>query len=282
MGNAAKKSILKKIGLVLGTILVVYAALYFFPVPDRPDKPYFMNERPLVIAHQGGELIAPSNTMIAFEQAYEMGVDVLEFDIHMTKDGHLVLIHDDTVDRTTNGAGRVDSYTLEELQKLDAGYHFRDLNGELSYRGVEGAYIPTVEEMFKRFPSMRMNIEIKDTYPKGADSQIEYKLWELIQKYGMAEKVLVVSFDHEIIRRFDSFAKGKVALAGGRDEIKSFVIFHKLFLNGLYRPEVDAIQIPIEDSGFDLTDRKLINGAHKKICRFIIGQSMTKNKCAIC
>src|SRR6185312_3780334 len=76
--------------------------------------------KPLIFAHQGGELLAPTNTMAAFAVADAIGgVDFLDIDVHMTRDGHLVGIHDSTVDRTTDGHGRVDSYTLADLQKLD-------------------------------------------------------------------------------------------------------------------------------------------------------------------
>jgi glycerophosphoryl diester phosphodiesterase len=157
----------------------------------------------------------------------------------------------------------VDDFTLADLQKLDAGYNFKDLNGEYSYRG-KGVYIPSLEELFQRYGDMRLNIEIKDAYPINGESQIERKLWELIQKYHMEDKVLVVSFDQELVKRFDQFAKGRVALAGGKSEITKFVLFHKLFLNGLYHPQVDAVQIPTKESILDLTDAKLINGAHKR------------------
>jgi glycerophosphoryl diester phosphodiesterase len=244
--------------------LVVILFLYFhYSIgPIRETKPFFEGDRPLVIAHQGGELLAPSNTIIAFDQAYKMGVDVLEFDIHMTSDGYLVAIHDATVDRTTNGSGRVDSYTLSDLQKLDAGYFFKDLNGEFSYRG-KGAYIPSVEEIFERYPDIRMNIEIKDSYPKNQPSQIEESFWKLIQKYNMEDKVLVASFSQDIINRFNEITGGKVAVSAPREETKSFVITHKSFLNGLYKPTTDAFQIPMENSGLNLTDKKLIKGAHK-------------------
>jgi glycerophosphoryl diester phosphodiesterase len=250
------------LGLLFVLLLLSYLYSYFSLGPVRETRAFFNSDRPLIIAHQGGALLAPSNTLLAFEQAYNLGVDILEFDIHMTKDGHLVGIHDATVDRTTNGTGRVDSYTLEELQQLDAGYWFEDLDGNLSYRG-KGAYIPTVEEIFTQFPDIRMNIEIKDSYPLGKASQIELKLWQLIQQYDMQDKVLVVSFQQAIIDRFNNNTDGNVAVGSPKEETTYFVIFHKFFLNGLFKPTTDALQIPTSSGGFDLTDAKLIKGAHK-------------------
>lgn len=258
-----KKKKLKLLLSIFFPVLIILFLYFHFSIgPVRESKPFFKGNRPLVIAHQGGELLAPSNTLIAFDKAYKMGVDVLEFDIHMTKDGHLVAIHDATVDRTTNGSGRVDSYTLKELQKLDAGYRFKDLNGEYSYRG-KGAYIPTVEEIFKRYPDIRMNIEIKDAYPIGEPSQIEERFWNLIKKYNMQDKILVASFSQDIIDRFNEYTGGQVAVSAAREETKKFVIYHKIFLNGLFNPTTDAFQIPMENSGLNLTGESLIKAAHK-------------------
>src|SRR5207302_463560 len=124
-----------------------------------------------------------------------------DIDVHMTRDGHLVGIHDSTVDRTTNDHGRVDSYTLADLQKLDAGYRFQDLQGEYSYRG-KGVRIPALEEVFSAYAGKYyLHFEVKDVYPKDGPSQIEEKLWKLISDYSMEKKVIVSSFQQSIVRR---------------------------------------------------------------------------------
>ncbi len=84
----------------------------------------WLERRVLNIAHQGGEIEAPSNTLFAFKTAKDKGSDVLELDVHATRDGELVVIHDTTVNRTTNGAGRIDQMTLEQLKTLDAAHWF--------------------------------------------------------------------------------------------------------------------------------------------------------------
>jgi glycerophosphoryl diester phosphodiesterase len=257
----------KSRGLLILTIIVSAALIFlllinFFPVKAIESKSFFKNDRTLVIAHQGGELLAPSNTMAAFTKAADMGVDVLETDIHITKDGHLVAIHDPTVDRTTNGSGAVADMTLEEIQKLDAGYHFKDLDGNYSYRN-KGVYIPTVDEMFQTFTDLRIEIEIKDDNPPERLDEIASKLWTLIEKYQMEDKILIASFDQSIMDTFENYATGRVATTAGRAEVKNFVVTHKFFLRNLYVPNVDAFQIPTEDSGYDLTDQRLIDGAHR-------------------
>lgn len=247
----------------LGIILFSWLIILIFPVSKRAEHFYFNKDRPLVIAHQGGEHLAPSGTLEAFQNAVELGVDVLEFDIHMTSDGHLVSIHDPTVDRTTDGTGSVNDMTLAEVQSLDAGDYFIDLDGEHSFRN-QGVYIPTVEEIFSAHPEMHYNIEIKDTNDPKLYRDIAKKLWGIIQDYQLEEQVLIASFDQDIIDLVIDVTDGEALVSGGRQEITKFVIFHKGFLNGLYRNKVDAVQIPTKDSGINLKSRNIIRGANKR------------------
>lgn len=259
-----RKLLLQLIKYLFTALIIFLLVINFIPVSKIEEKPFFHNDRPMVIAHQGGELLAPSNTMAAFTNAANMGVDVLETDLHITKDGQLVAIHDPSVDRTTNGHGKVADMTLEEIQKLNAGYHFKDLEGNYSYRG-KGVYIPTAEEIFQKFGNtVRVEMEIKDDNPPERYEEMASKLWTLIKKYHMEDKILVASFDQDILDTFTTYSKDKVATSGGKQEVTKFVVFHKFFLRNLYQPETDSFQLPTEDSGFDLTDKKLINGAHRR------------------
>lgn len=260
-----KKKRWNMIGLVLGVISIFWLIIYFYPVQENTDLHKFDHDDPLVIAHGGGNHLAPSNTLAAFINAYELGVDVLEFDIHMTADGHLVSIHDPTIDRTTDGTGRVNDMTLEEIQAFDAAYAFLDLDGEYSYRGT-GVIVPTVEDVFETIndPGMLYTIEIKDTNDPELYEEISEKLWSLIQDYNLQENVIIASFDQAIIDIVSEISGGEALVSGGRSEITNFVIFHKLFLNGLYQQNVHALQIPTEDSNINLMDRKIIHGANRR------------------
>lgn len=260
--NKKKQSKLRFFGWIVGIILVTWLVIYFLPTPTMNEHAYFDNEKPLVIAHQGGQHLAPTGTMEAFQNAKDLGVDVIEFDIHMTKDGHLVTIHDPTVDRTTNGKGKINDMTLEEIQSLDAAATFKDLDGTYSYRD-QGVYIPTIEEVFEKIPDMRWNIEIKDSNDPELYQTIAKKLWHTMQQYGLEEDVLVASFDQDIIDIMLDVSDGQALVSGGRQEITKFVILHKLFLSGLYHPQVNAVQIPTEDSHINLKDRKLTRAAAK-------------------
>ncbi|WP_064094352.1 glycerophosphodiester phosphodiesterase [Rossellomorea aquimaris] len=253
------------IGLALLFFLIFFIIVYWVPVKKVETPPFLIkeNNRPLVIAHQGGKHLAPGNTIPAFQKAVDLGVDVIETDIHITKDGYLVTIHDPTIDASTDGKGSVEDYTLKELQQMDAAFHFQDLKGEYSYRG-KGVYIPTLEEVFQRFPHTKVNIEIKDDNPSSRMDEISQKLMLLIEEYDMEDKVLVASFDQKIIRTFQKYSKGIVATQGGRQEAKKFVILHKLFLRNLYKPNADAFQIPLQEGRVDLTHKDIINGAHRR------------------
>lgn len=256
-----KKIILGIVG-VLAVLYVVNFILYFTLIPKQPDV-FAGLKKPLLISHQGGENIAPSNTIAAFDKARQYQTDVMETDIHMTKDGHLVAIHDNTVDRTTNGTGRVDSYNLADLQKLDAGYHFKDLEGQYSYRG-KGTYIPTLDELFERYgKDYHFNVEIKARYPQEGKSQIEEKLWELIKKYNLQSKVIVNSFDNSIVQSYEEYSKGESPLGAGKAEVVKFVLANKSFLKGFYRPDSQVLQIPTSDSGFNLKTQSIIDDAHR-------------------
>jgi glycerophosphoryl diester phosphodiesterase len=220
-------------------------------------------KRPLILAHQGGELLAPTNTMAAFAVADAIGgVDFLDIDVHMTRDGHLVGIHDSTVDRTTEGHGRVDSYTLADLQKLDAGYRFRDLQGEYSYRG-KGVRIPALEEVFDVYASKYyLHFEVKDVYPRGGPSQVEEKLWKLISDFHMEKKAIVSSFQQRIVERFNQLARGQVVIGAGRSEVMRFVMAHTSRLPLLYRRYSHVLEIPLTSNGINLKRRGLIEKAH--------------------
>ncbi len=229
-----------------------------------PFVPIFPElRRPLLIAHQGGELLAPTNTMAAFAVADAIGVDFLDIDVHMTRDGYLVGIHDSTVDRTTDGHGRVDAFTLAELQKLDAGYRFRDWQGKYSYRG-KGVRIPALEEVFSTYgEKYYLHFEIKDVYPRGGPSRIEEKLWELIRRYRMERRVIVASFQQAIVDRFYQLSGGQVVMGAGRAEVTQFVLTHTLRLTGLHRRRSHVLEIPVRSSGFNLKDRRLIDSIHR-------------------
>lgn len=143
---------------------------------------------------------------------------------------------------------------------MDAGYHFKDFNNNYSYRG-KGVYIPTVKEVFEAFGDMPMIIEIKDDNPPGRIREVAEKLWGLIEGHQLEGKVIVASFDHDIINTFGSFSKGQTPVAAGKQEVIKFVTLHKLFLVKIYFPKADFLHIPTSKNNVDLKNEVIINGA---------------------
>ncbi|HJQ20256.1 MAG TPA: glycerophosphodiester phosphodiesterase family protein, partial [Gemmatimonadaceae bacterium] len=139
----------------------------------------------LVIAHRGNRVAAPENTIPALRQALDMGVDALEFDVRMTRDDVAVVIHDATVDRTTNGAGRVDAYDLASLRALDAGARCV---------GAARTHIPTLEEVFDAFRDTPLVIEIKEL--AALDATLA-----LIRRFGVEHRVVVGSAENAVMER---------------------------------------------------------------------------------
>lgn len=165
---------------------------------DNGEQLTFEADRTLVIAHRGGNRLAPEHTLLNFDRAEAQGVDVMEMDFRVTSDGVLVLMHDQTVNRTTDGEGRVESFTFEEIRQLDAGYDYTTDGGETyPYRG-QGLQVPTVEEMFERYPGKLMNIEIKAENPPS----VVPTFIGLLDRYDMRDRVLVASFSDELIEQF--------------------------------------------------------------------------------
>ena len=151
--------------------------------------------RPLVIAHRGASATAPENTIAAFEQAIVDGADGIELDLHLSSDDQLVVIHDASVGRTTNGSGSVRDRTLRELKRLDAG----------GWRGprFEGQRIQTLQEVFERFRDRtRFWIELKggsNRYPG-----IEERVVSTIEIYDVLDRALVQSFDRRAVEQIRS------------------------------------------------------------------------------
>ncbi len=144
-------------------------------------------QKPLVIAHRGYSLVAPENTLLAYQKAIEAGADMLEVDINLTRDGQLVMIHDHRLERTTNGTGFVHDHTLEELQSLDAGFHFQPK--------VPGTRIPTTEETFQLAKDAGILVCFEIKGGEAARSVIiAEKLMELFKKYKAFEWASISSY----------------------------------------------------------------------------------------
>ena len=209
---------------------------------------------PLFIAHRGGSGLAPENTMAAFTSAVDSwGADMLEMDVHRTADGTVVVIHDATVDRTCDGQGAVRDLPLSEVRSLDAGYHFRDLEGRHSFRGT-GVGVPTLDEVLETLPHTRLNIEAKVP-------EVSPLLVEIVRRHGAEGRVLMAAGDE----RARASRHGYLGPCGASErQSRLFYLTHRWPLAFLYTPQADALQVPDVWEGRQVLTPRFIDEAHRR------------------
>ena len=188
------KSILILIAVVCVVILFIWVLVGGIKVVKFFNfKGLLGEDKVLLTAHRGLSSKYPENTLIAFEKALGCS-DILEFDVRFTKDKVLVIMHDESVNRTTNGRGRVSDLTLEEIKKLDAGRWFdKEFKGEM---------VPTLQEVFEKFgKKTRLAVEIKEFKDKKLCLFMAEECVRLAEKYDLENNVLFISFDHDVLKK---------------------------------------------------------------------------------
>ena len=210
----------------------------------------------LIIAHRGGRGLWPENTIYGYREALETGVDVLEIDVWRTSDNIVVVNHDQKVDRTTDGRGEVRSFTLAELQKLDAGYRW-SIDGTYPYRG-EGHIIPTLDAVLTEFPSARFNIDLKEN----SDALIQ-GVSALIDKHAAHNRVMIASFHQRTLRKFRKL-NPRVPTSAGSAEVIRFLLLSKLRLTNLFTPSFEAFQVPMTAGPISVVNKAFIDAAHQR------------------
>src|SRR5690242_13612077 len=149
--------------------------------------------RPLVFAHRGGSRLAPENTIPAFDRGLELGADGLELDVHLSRDGVLVVHHDATLDRTTNASGPIAALTAAELAQIDAAFHFR-ADEAYPWRG-RGIGVPTLREVLGRYPGVPIIIELKVNTIDMARAIVDE-----VRAAGAAARVCIGGFGLRVVR----------------------------------------------------------------------------------
>ena len=204
--------------------------------------------RPTVFAHRGGAALAPENTLVAFDAGLAAGADGIELDVRLSRDGVPVLMHDPTLERTTNGSGPVDERTAADLAALDAGYHF-ERGGGFPFRG-RGVGVPTLRDVFERYPNAPMLVELK-----AADERLARAVVELVREAGAAGRVTVGSFQKgalDTVRALDP----AIRTGADMDDVR----------NGLHgvagRPAFEAFQVPEVYAGMRIVTPEFIANAH--------------------
>lgn len=246
-------------------VLFLYGQTITRPVRQHP----FLRDQFEVIAHRGGSYEAPENTLAAFKNAASLSPDVIfELDVHLTKDEQLIVMHDDEVERTTNGHGRITDFTLEQIRALDAGYYFvpdrpidqpppTDPNTIFPMRG-KGVQVPLLSELFDQFPNQRMIVEIKPN-----NSAVARALMDLIHKYNRIEKTMIAS-EHGMMIRYSRTLDHQVLTAAPKDEILRSVMLASIGLESLDNMPSDAFSIPEHHNGVQILTPGFLKEAQKR------------------
>jgi glycerophosphoryl diester phosphodiesterase len=263
---------------ILGLLL-----LLTLPTPALGADNPWLERRVLHMAHQGGELEAPSNTFFAYERALANGADMLEMDVNITADRQLVVFHDTTVDGRTNGTGRVNELTVAQLKTLDAA------DGWPEYRGIatgerrapkgftrEDFQIPTLREVLERYPKVLMNIEIKGPAPDTTDApsfaeqliagnpgiyDAAEVLAALLAEYDRVGDTVVVSFSESATTRF-KLAAPAIHTAAGLLGTAAFFASSAGPAPGAPSPQHHALQPPTYFEGIEVPTRDFVDAAH--------------------
>lgn len=237
-------------------LIIVTTVWGIFISCPAEERTFFSGAKPRNFAHRGGARIAPENTLYAYRNALEVGADIIELDVRSTKDNHIVALHDQTVDRTTNGTGDVNELALAELKKLDAAYRFSPDGGATFPLRGKGLTIPTLDEVFREFPDVPVNIEIKE-----ADPGIATLLAELVRRCNREKLTLVVSSYEEPMKRFRNLSP-ETHTGFTPSEARRFV-FLEPEDEKTYQPPGAALQVPIRSGGIEVVTPETVARAHR-------------------
>jgi glycerophosphoryl diester phosphodiesterase len=221
---------------------------------------FFLKPTPRLFAHRGASGEAPENTLAAFRCAVALGIEYIELDVHMSCDGHIVVIHDATVERTTNGSGIVQEQTLAQLQQWDAGYRFSPDGGATFPFRAMGVTIPTLAEVFHQCPGVKFTVEIKPEEPA-----IEEQVIAVVRACEREGDVILASEHDRVLQRVRGFAPD-LATSFAYGEVFDFI--QRVATGELagYHPPGHAIQIPPEFQGMPLVTEQTLAVAHEFGC----------------
>jgi glycerophosphoryl diester phosphodiesterase len=208
-----------------------------------------------IIAHRGASGQAPENTLAAFELAVKQGADAFELDVRVTKDGAAVVLHDATLDRTTDFSGPVRSRTLAELRGADAGYRFTGDDGRTTpFRG-SGVQIPTLAEVLWTFRTMPMIVEVKEP-------DVQQAVRRVLLEDGAAERCLPASEDP---RALEAFREGGFACGAEPGEI-SALYRSTLLRRVIAQPRYRFLSVPVRHRGLPVPTRGFVAAARRLGC----------------
>lgn len=214
---------------------------------------------PMVIAHgdESGCGLFPGNTLLYLHNMVQLGVDALELDLNLTADGHLILMHDATLERTTNGRGPVIDHTLEQLRELNAAHNWSRDGERFPYRD-NPVRVATIDEVFEQLPETPLIIELKNDSPVAAKA-----LSRAIEKAGSGERVIVSSYHRAVIREFRRLCP-QVYTGVTMPEALQFYVAQWLGMSDRLQCDYQTMQLPMRYLGLDVYSRRFVNAARKR------------------
>lgn len=218
----------------------------------------FLNPMPRVIAHRGDSKHYPENTLEAFCSAVDMGIDVVETDVHLSKDGVLVIWHDPTLERNTNGKGTVESHTLEELKALDAGYTFTKDGGKTYPFRAKGVRMCTLEEALTECPKQRFNVDLKSKNTKIVDEFIR-----VVRKHGAQNRVVGASFHLKNLKLLRKKAP-EILTSITTAEVVNLLLRQKLHMLPKAFSRKIIFQVPIRQAGINVITPAFVKDMKKR------------------
>lgn len=217
----------------------------------RVARPTVLQGAPLLIAHRGGAALAPENTLAAFRQAVERWpVDMIELDVRATADGHCVVIHDATVDRTTDGTGAVADMTLAQLRELDAGARFIPVEG--AQPPGARATVPTIDEVLEELPNTRLTLEVKA-------AAAQAPMFAAIRRHGAGDRVIAAGMhdrDRTLFHAWDG------AVSGSMESVQRFYVAHRFRLGRFRRLHAHVVQVPETHGRFRIVSPRFVRDVH--------------------
>ncbi|NLO60249.1 MAG: glycerophosphodiester phosphodiesterase [Spirochaetales bacterium] len=220
----------------------------------------FLSPMPRIVAHRGDSKHYPENTLEAFLSAVAMGVDVIETDVHLTKDGELVIWHDQTLERNTDGFGLVDDHTLAELKSLDAGYTFSKDGGKTYPFRNKGIRIALLSEALETCPHQRFNVDLKSKNPAIVDAFIQ-----VVTASHAQHRVLCASFHIEHLKRMRTLCP-EILTSITTSEVMGYLIRYalKILPSVLSKKRTTVFQVPIAQWGITVVTPRFIEEIHKR------------------
>ena len=224
--------------------------------------------KPQVFAHRGGAALRPENTLLAFDHGLILGADGLEFDVHLSRDGVVVVHHDPTLERTTNGRGPIVALTADELARLDAGYHFGPPSPAdrvpasarqaalHPFRGLAGG-VPTLRQVLERYRSAWLIIELKVN-----DPVLAYRTIDEVRAAGAIERVALGSFGTRVLRAARA-CEPRLLTGASREETR-LALYRSKIRWPVRNPPNDAFQVPELSGSTRVVSPRFVRDAHQR------------------